>query len=231
MGQVGNGDEPVQLPVGATCMAWLLIPRLANVLVCVTNTYCPTQHHHNLIHDVERGNAGTSHINGILLSMKTLRFLLVAMRHMRRKFAMMVVSVSACEWLRRCSPFGILAWLCCRILQQWAMDVLNSPYRPGWTRFTFHQTSNKPRQGTQPLYTTSPTIIRPTSSRINLHRRLLRPFILRRTKASVQKHVDAQSVPSSPAPAANNLSPENARGMRSRKTLRHMFRLGANVAR
>ena len=59
---------------------------------------------------------------------------------------------------------------------------------------------------------TSPTIIRPTSSKINLHCRLLRPFILRRVKASVQKHVNAQSVPSSPAPAANNLSPENPVG-------------------
>ena len=80
---------------------------------------------------------------------------------------------------------------------------------------------------------TSPTIIRPrpTSSKINLHYRLLRPFILRCVKANVQKHVDAQSVPSSPAPAPNNLSPENARGTRSRKTLRHMFHLGTNVAR
>ena len=34
---------------------------LPTCLVCVTNTYC-AQHHHNLIHDVEHGNAGTSYL-------------------------------------------------------------------------------------------------------------------------------------------------------------------------
>jgi hypothetical protein len=76
---------------------------------------------------------------------------------------------------------------------------------------------------------TTPTTPRPTSSKIR--RRLLRPFILRRVKASVKKHVEAQNLHQS-SPDTGTVSSRNTLSIRIRSgnILRHMFRLGANVA-
>lgn len=96
--------------------------------------------------------------------------------------------------------------------------------------------------------TTIPIAPRPTASKIQrVHRRLLRPFILRRVKASARKHAmhpaqtqtqthchcQSQSRLQPSSSSLENKPPSSEKtsvGVRSGKTLRHMFRLGANVA-
>ena len=59
--QTGDGDKPVQLPVRATCIAWLLRRTFHLQRVeCFTNTYCPTPPKPDTMS--KRGNVGTRHL-------------------------------------------------------------------------------------------------------------------------------------------------------------------------
>ena len=153
------------------------------------------QHHHNLIHDVERGNAGTSHDKWHSAIYEDSAVFTCGHE---------AYEVQVCD--DGCIGLGMR--VASSMQSIWDPRLIVPPNSPtmgdGCLKFPEFPLIDLDELDLRFIERpTSPTIIRPTSSKINLHR-LLRPFILRRVKASVQKHVDAQSVPFSPAPAANN---------------------------